>query len=937
MTNTTAEQHRKAKELFLQACAKPPGERAAWVAQACSDGVLRAEVERLLAYHIPAPVVEEAKTRVPRILDLDREVKVTVRPSATAELPSFGTGVMVAGRYRIVSLLGEGAMGRVYRADDTRLNQQVALKFLPRQHVLDPAWRKRVEREVRLSREISHPNICRVYDLGDVDGSPFISMEFVGGEDLASLLRRVGRLTGDRAVEIARQICAGLAAAHIHGVLHRDLKPANIMLDADGRVRITDFGLAVLVGQIDAGEIRAGTPRYMAPEQISGISVTERSDIYSLGLVLYELFTGERAFDAPQVRDYVQLHRSVDPPAPSSIVPEIDPKVEAVIMACLHKDPSERPESALCVAAALPGGDLLAAALAAGQIPTREMLAQAAATGQTNRPSLIRLMTAAFILFGAAVLCGRDAHPVCQNGGAKSPDALGEIASQLLVRCGFESSLLEAESRFRFATDEELLSFIPPEIAETGQLPMTQPDGVIYCYSQSRDGPRTVVSDLLAFVMPGAESFRLRSSLGVVSTVILDDEGRPLLLYSRAPPAPTAKRSTGPLDLESLVMLAGYDPATLAAFETSQSSASGASHRSAYRVRRDSANSAAQARIEISGNPSDIDGFAILAIDDAGTPNPFSAQTRYRAARTFRNLILLILLAVGIPNACINARRGGDHVGAARLGLFVMGLRFFVSILSMPPVSAPSELVETLATGAISALCEGLIISAFYLAIESHVRGLWPRTLGGWSRVLAGKFRDPFVGRDLLAGCLVGCFWAIIAFVDLQLPKWMGWEGGGHQRFMKSLEYVMGTRYALAGVFGSIRSGIYQGLVVLFLLAMFTRIAGRHRRAALIATWAVCSSMFSLGLSQFVTTWVLVSFGCVAIGLILLIRWGLLSLLAALFVLNLLTVFPITANLATWYSGFGLFAVLCVAVLMIWSAAESLRPPASETRFSFAQ
>ena len=149
--------------------------------------------------------------------------------------------------------------------------------------------------EVRTARQVSHPNICRVYDIGEVEGQLYLSMEFVDGEDLATSLRRIGRFPEDRATEIARQLCAGLAAAHERGVLHRDLKPANVMLDGAGKVRVMDFGLAA-VGPVE--DVRAGTPAYMAPEQLLGREVTVRSDIYALGLVLYELFTGRRAFTA---------------------------------------------------------------------------------------------------------------------------------------------------------------------------------------------------------------------------------------------------------------------------------------------------------------------------------------------------------------------------------------------------------------------------------------------------------------------------------------------------------------------------------------------------------------------------------------------------------------------------------------------------------------
>ena len=203
-------------------------------------------------------------------------------------------------------------MGEVYRADDLILEQPVALKFLPEAVDKDEDALERFRNEIRVARRVSHPNVCRVYDVGEVDGLTFLSMEYVDGEDLASLLRRIGRLVGDKAVEIARQLCAGLAAAHREGVLHRDLKPANIMLDGRGRVVVTDFGLASLAERVEGFEARNGTPAYMAPEQLAGQEVTALSDIYSLGLVLYEIFTGKRAFAAETLAELVK-QRSQQP------------------------------------------------------------------------------------------------------------------------------------------------------------------------------------------------------------------------------------------------------------------------------------------------------------------------------------------------------------------------------------------------------------------------------------------------------------------------------------------------------------------------------------------------------------------------------------------------------------------------------------------------
>src|SRR5262249_54509492 len=177
----------------------------------------------------------------------------------------FGPGVVLDTRYRIIGLLGKGGMGEVYRADDLRLGQPVALKFLPQTLATDARRLSQLHNEVRTARQVSHSNICRVYDIGDVDGQLFLSMEYVDGEDLAASLKRVGRFPEDKGVEIARQICAGLASAHERDVIHRDLKPANIMIDANGRARIMDFGLAA-AGAVE--DVRVGTPAYMAPEQL---------------------------------------------------------------------------------------------------------------------------------------------------------------------------------------------------------------------------------------------------------------------------------------------------------------------------------------------------------------------------------------------------------------------------------------------------------------------------------------------------------------------------------------------------------------------------------------------------------------------------------------------------------------------------------------------
>jgi serine/threonine-protein kinase len=269
---------------------------------------------------------------------------------------NFTPGTMLANRYRIVTLLGHGGMGNVYRADDLKLAQPVALKFLRAAHAGNSAVLARFHSEVRTARQIGHPNVCRVYDIGEAEGRSFLSMEYIDGENLASLLRRIGRLPLDKAVEIALQICAGAAAAHDAGVLHRDLKPSNVMIDGRGNARLTDFGLAKLVDDLPMGGSRAGTLAYMAPEQLARGEISIQSDIFSLGLVLYEAFTGYRPFEAATRAELLRQHEQSAPSRLSTLVDGLHPEIEEAILRCLRLDPAARPGSARQMAEALKTG-----------------------------------------------------------------------------------------------------------------------------------------------------------------------------------------------------------------------------------------------------------------------------------------------------------------------------------------------------------------------------------------------------------------------------------------------------------------------------------------------------------------------------------------------------------------------------------------------------
>jgi eukaryotic-like serine/threonine-protein kinase len=265
-------------------------------------------------------------------------------PSASPEQTSsaFAPGFVLADRYRMVTCIGRGGMGEVWRADDLVLNTPIALKFV---NSMDDAERQRILKEVRLARQITHPAVCRVFDVGEADGKIFYSMELIDGEDLATLLKHAGRLPTERVLEIGQQLSTGLAAAHAQGVLHLDLKPANVLVDDGGGIRITDFGIATARNDPSHSQI-VGTPAYMAPEQLAGGSVSEKTDIYSLGLILYELTVGQRPFKEG-------TRPSGLPRRPSSLVADVDHRLERVVMHALDPDPRARPHSASMIAAAL--------------------------------------------------------------------------------------------------------------------------------------------------------------------------------------------------------------------------------------------------------------------------------------------------------------------------------------------------------------------------------------------------------------------------------------------------------------------------------------------------------------------------------------------------------------------------------------------------------
>lgn len=341
----------RVKSIFLRVAELSAPERKAALDAACAgDQELQRRVEQLLAHN-----------------DVTGTMDILPAASGGTASPVLAAGQLVSGRFRIDRRIGKGGMGEVYEARDEELRGRLALKIIRPGLAYDEEMLNRFRREVQLARQVTHPNVCRIFDVGrDTIGGQdllYLTMEMVDGETLADLLKREGKLAPKDALPLLQQVAAGLAALHEKSIVHRDLKPANLMIvrPASGppRVVIGDFGLAraVLEESLEDGLSRSGvvmgTPGYMAPEQLAGLRVSPATDLFAFGAVAYEVVTGRKAFPPPRT--------DALPPEPRQLVPDLPSGWDRAIMRCLAREPSERPESAELVAGALAGTAKLAA------------------------------------------------------------------------------------------------------------------------------------------------------------------------------------------------------------------------------------------------------------------------------------------------------------------------------------------------------------------------------------------------------------------------------------------------------------------------------------------------------------------------------------------------------------------------------------------------
>ena len=823
----------------------------------------------------------------------------------------FDPGTRLGTRYRVVGLLGRGGMGEVYRADDLELGQSVALKFLPERVARSAADLARLRSEVRTARQIAHPNVCRTYDIAESDGHVFVVMEYIDGEDLASVLRRLGRPSPDKALEIARQLCLGLGAAHENGVLHRDLKPANIMIDGRGRVRITDFGLAGTAEEIAAEGGIAGTPAYMAPEQLRSGTSSPQSDIYSLGLVLYEVFTGKRASDMTPRPDPARPGSDSSVRTPSSLVADIDPAVERVILRCLERDPARRPQSAYAVYGALPGGDPLAAAVAAGETPSPELVANAGVEGSV-RPLLAGIAVAAAVLGLAALSLVQ--QPLFR-GLDRSSEYLSVRAEEILAQTTGKALPHFTNQGFRYAPapkDSSARADSKPRAAGRGKL---KPERAKQFWRRWSPEP-LVTNDLHE---PGSSISDPPQAYPGSATLVLDTRGS-LLALAIEPEPMRDSSATHAIDWAGLLRAAGRDPSKISPTAPPAAFVSAGDTVAAWRVSRSGGAETTFVAAALRGRIIQADTYAgQTALGDlAVRTDPLKVTVLYWLALLFYTVVPLV---GGIILARRNLKSGrGDVRGALLVGgtiaiLYLVEDLFTVHVGELGAFRVLMSLTAQTPLG--HALLHGVIMAIAYLAIEPYARRLWPSVLVGWARLVAGRVRDPIVGRDLLVGAAWGVGAQLLDVFRQHLGRLLSLTTEPVSLPLTTLRTTLDPQAVIAVYAHDLAIGFLLA-VTMFTELVVLRFLLRNSRAAVVAT-VLALTLFQIDFAQG-TAWldaavILLTMG---IGVVVALRYGLVAVITALFVGGLATDLPWSADLGAWYAPQSLLGWALVAVILAY-------------------
>lgn len=829
------------------------------------------------------------------------------QPSTHASIEGrFLPGTLLNGRYRIIALLGKGGMGEVYRATDLTLGQSVALKFLPALASSDPRWLERFHSEVRIARQVSHPNVCRVYDIGEAEGLPFLSMEYVDGEDLASLLRRIGRLPCDKAIEISRKACAGLAAAHSKGVIHRDLKPHNIMLDRNGEVLICDFGLAAVASELNAAEIRQGTPAYMAPEQIKGTEVTHSSDIFSLGLVLYELFTGKRAYTASNINEMLNQQEAMSLTSMSSHASDIDPAVENIIRRCLDPIPANRPHSAIAIAAALPGGDPLAAALAAGQTPSPELVAASNSAGLSTRYSVPLVVGALIYLLAFPYLKGH--VEILDYAPVDLPQAALMVkAREIAVSFGYPSKPADWQDYFEHRGG--LLKWLEARKDRDWRTLFSHESPLIYAYRQS---PRALPEDPDGVVTWTRPAFDIPNMV----RLNLDSAGR-LRIFEAIPPRREDAPAI-PFDEARLFTTMGFDRLSFTPAEAFRIPLTPYDQRVALKGPHPGLKDV-EFTIQYATLKGHLTSLYIKtpwsqAISDL-PGKPTTAQV-IQSYVTIAGLLIFLFFSASLARKNWLANRA-DRRGALRLTLIHIAAIFIAWLLNAHYVP-DGRMINFAGYALADALLNGFILWQLYLAMEPILRSRWPQSIITWNRVLAGRLSDTQVGAHILMGVAMG----ITITVGFMSKDWFNFERAG--LLVGSSIRNASAREWLAVQILCMDRALLIGFLIFFALFGLKILLRREIPSMFAAALLLCVTNGDLyrstNLPVDATIYFLVSLA-ITFGLV---HFGLLTTLVAVFTTNALGNSFASTDLSAWFMPYTVATILLVAGIAIFAFWRSL-------------
>ena len=838
-------------------------------------------------------------------------------PPPTSEHGRFEPGTRLGTRYRIVGLLGRGGMGEVYRADDLELGQSVALKFLPPGVSEDPREVARFRGEVRIARQIAHPNVCRVYDIGESDGHVFLSMEYIDGEDLASVLRRMGRPTEDKAVEIARQVCLGLAAAHESGMLHRDLKPANIMIDGRGRARITDFGLAGLAVELaNSGQI-AGTPAYMAPEQLADGTVSVRSDLYSLGLVLYELFTGRRAFDAKSAAELREQQDSGSITSPSAHARGITPAVERLIMHCLERDAEQRPPSAYAVLGALPGGDPLAAAMAAGETPSPELVANATDRGGLAPAMAVGGVALVLALLGvSAALLGPEFVPLKQD-----PAKLSVRAEDVLRATGaFDAkSDLPKFSAAGFAQNDALIAWAKDH-------PKAPAPKSATAYYWRRWAPRLIESPAIHRELPSSGSPPVLGNSSAM--VLLDPEGRVVGLRVE-PPDSVGPSSRAQPAWNAYFAALGLDSTAYTRVPLARPVPALCDSAAAWRGPSPWAHGDT-ATVQMGISRGRLTHFTVVSAWGV-LKTPVDELPPVQSSPADVPLVLyseVLPLLLSAYFAMRNLQLGrGDWRGATTIGVFVFVMNILEAVFAtrLPEVGIANMLSDLVSGRAFGhSLIHAMGMWFAYVALEPYVRRLWPRMLVSWARLITGRMRDPLVGRDLIVGMLFGALINALGLGLFALARHFGLTNIPALASAGMFDSISGIGAESVGLSWSGSVCVLTVLQSLFVLLLL-RLLLRNTAAAVTVTFLLLAAS---GLWYLVPAygWPVALLTAVLgnCTILLVVRFGLLVTVGASFAGLVLSGVPASLDFSSWYAGLILLPMVLLGGIAFYGAAMSL-------------